>query len=167
MVDFENLHRYREGNRLEAKEALGGLPESLWESYSAFANTEGGVILLGVEELPDKSLRPLNLLDHDWLLEDFWAIINDSQKVSANLLTQENVEVRQLPGGTVVAIHVPKARPDQRPVFLQGNPWRETYRRRGDGDYRCSREEVEELLRLANLPQSAPDEADRKESHTE
>ncbi len=166
MVDFGKLLQMREGNRLEAKEALGGLPESIWETYSAFANTDGGVILLGVEELPDKSLRPVHLLDPQWILEDFWTILNDARQVSSNLLTEENVQLAEVEGRTLLAIFVPKARPDQRPVFLQGDIWRETYRRSGDGDYRCTREEVEEMLRLANLPQT-PNPTKRKESNAE
>ena len=46
MIDFANIQKYRENNRIEAKRSLGGLPKSLWETYSAFANTLGGILLL-------------------------------------------------------------------------------------------------------------------------
>ncbi len=143
---WSELERYRENGFLEAKEALGGLPESLWESYSAFANASGGVILLGVGENPDHSLRILELPDPQWLLEDFRSILNDPGKVSANLLTEEDIQVLREDGKCIIAIFVPEAKPSQKPVFLANDPWRHTYRRVGEADKRCSREEVEEMF---------------------
>ena len=36
MFDYGNLDKYKEGNRLEAKKSTGGLPRSIWATYSAF-----------------------------------------------------------------------------------------------------------------------------------
>ena len=53
--DIKLFDDYRENNRLEAKKARGGLPNSLWDTYSAMANCYGGVILRGVIEREDRS----------------------------------------------------------------------------------------------------------------
>ena len=147
MLDWENLDRYRENLCLEAKKAQGGLPESLWESYSAFANAIGGVILLGViEETTDKSFSSVPLCDPDQLAVDFWNTLIAPGTVSVNLLEPDDVQVVESEGNRIVAIHIPAALPHQRPVYIGKDPYFGTYIRRGEGDYRCTRAEVEAML---------------------
>ena len=82
MIDISHLEQYKENNRIEAKEAMGGLPRSIWETYSAFANTSGGVILLGVtERKKDKSLHPVDLPDPQRLIAQFWELVNNKRVV--------------------------------------------------------------------------------------
>ncbi len=71
-----------ESEDLELKAAKGGLPKSLWESYSAMANTKGGIILLGVED----DGKPNGIKEIDKLKKEFWNLINNRNKVNANLL---------------------------------------------------------------------------------
>ena len=149
MIDFSNLTAYRENNRIEAKKALGGLPHSIWETYSAFANTIGGIILLGVEEHKDKSLHPVDLPDPDKLIKEFWDIINNPNKVSVNILTDKDVSVQDVEGNHIIVIRVPRADRYDKPVYLDDNPMTGSYRRNGEGDYRCTREEVQAMLRDA------------------
>ena len=150
MLDLSNLKQYRENNRIEAKKAIGGLPDSLWETYAAFANTLGGIILLGVEEYPDKSLHPVGLLDPDWLMTDFWEIINDPQRVSQNILRETDAQIRTIEGKRIIVINVPRARRTEKPVFIGGDITVGTYRRSGDGDYRCTPDEVLAMQRDAD-----------------
>lgn len=149
MLDFSNIQKYRENNRIEAKKALGGLPRSIWETYSAFANTLGGVILLGVEEYADKSLHPVNLPDPEGMVRDFWNAINNPSKASINILTDRNVQIVEIEGNRIIEITVPRAERGVKPVYIDGNPLTGSYRRNGEGDYRCTREEVQAMLRDA------------------
>ena len=146
MLDLSQISRWRENNRLEAKLATGGLPQSLWENYSAFANTYGGVILLGVEELPDHSLRVQGLLDAREMVEELCAMLDDRRVVSANILAADQIRVAEVDGAQIIVIEVPPAPRDQLPVYLGKNPFTGSYRRSGDGDYHCTWGEVVTML---------------------
>lgn len=146
MFDVSQIAHYRENNRLEAKLATGGLPHSIWETYSAFANSYGGVILLGVEELPDRSLRAQGLLDPQELVEEFTALLSDPKVVSVNLLKEEDIQILTVEGKEIVAICVPMAEQDQLPVYIGGDMVRGSYRRSGDGDCHCTQAELNTML---------------------
>lgn len=82
---------------LECKRAKAEVPKELWKTYSAFANTIGGVILLGIDENlkekdPSKRLQITGVEDAQKILTDFWNTIN-SDKVSENILADKDVEV--------------------------------------------------------------------------
>lgn len=147
--DIVKLASYRENNRIEAKAAKGGLPRSMWETYSAFASTYGGVILLGVKEREDGTFETVGLtpVEAEHLRQDFWNTVSNRSKVSAVLPIESEVEVLEADGGMVLAIHVPRAPRDERPVYINNDLFGGTYRRRGEGDYRCTRQEISAMLR--------------------
>ncbi|MGI5964034.1 MAG: helix-turn-helix domain-containing protein [Lawsonibacter sp.] len=154
MESFDFLEEYQENARIEAKRAQGGLPHSLWETYSAFANTLGGVILLGVAEAEDKSLYSVPLFDPQELVDEFWEMVNDSSVVSANLLQPDDVQILCNLKNPIVAIFVPRADFHHRPVYVGSDPYTGSYYRRGDGDYHCPRHEVDAMLQDREVPHS-------------
>ena len=151
MLDLNHLEQYRENNRIEAKKALGGLPHSIWETYSAFANTLGGVILLGVEEYKDKSLHPVDLPEPEKLVKEFWDLINNPNKASVNILTNKHVRIEEVNGDHIIVVEVPRAQRYYKPIYVDGNPVSGTYRRSGEGDYHCTDEELRAMYRDADM----------------
>ena len=151
MIDLNNVGKYHENNRLEAKKALGGLPHSIWETYSAFANTLGGIILLGVEEYRDKSLHPVDLPSPEQMVKTFWEGVNDPKTASVNIPSPKDVQIENVSGCHIIVINVPRADRSCRPVYIYGNPLN-SYRRNGEGDYRCTPEEFLSMVRDASVP---------------
>lgn len=137
---YEMLRKGEKGT-LECKRSSQKLPNSVWETYSAMANTYGGVILLGVDEVKTekdwkKRYAIVGLADTEKLRVDFWNLLNDTEKVNFNLLIDEDVEIVQTEGKDIIAVHVPQADYHQKPVFVNGNMNKGTYKRNHEGDYR-------------------------------
>lgn len=148
--NIDDLSRYKENNRLEAKLAKKAVPDSVWETYSSFANTEGGVILLGVEELDDHSLRVVGVEDAHKIITDFWNVANNPQKVSVNILLNRMVHEEEVDGKAIVVIDVPRAERSVRPVYIGNNPINGAFRRNGEGDYHCTKDQISAMLRDAS-----------------
>ncbi len=147
MFELSKFDSYKEDNRREVKSAKGGLPASLWESYSSFANTEGGVIILGVKERKDKSWYTTGLKDASKLEKEFWDLINNQQKVSLNLLSDNDVQIYEINDDVIMVIQVPMARREQKPIYKGTDMFKGTFRRNGEGDYLCTKAQVLSMLR--------------------
>lgn len=79
--DVLELLQYGEHIHLECKKAETTLPASVWETYSSFANTDGGTILFGVEEHMkemdfERRFTFQSIKNPDQRIKDFWNTIN-------------------------------------------------------------------------------------------
>jgi len=145
---IERLVKQGEVVHTECKDASGGLPDSLWESYSSFANTDGGVILLGVKEV-DRKFSIAGVPKAATLIKRFWDGVNNREKVSVNILFDRHVYSVKCRGRDVVVIEIPRADRQDRPVYIGKDMFSGTFRRNGEGDYHCPRESVKAMVRDA------------------
>lgn len=140
----------REGLSLEFKKAKNKLPSSFWQSYSAFANTQGGTIILGIEEQDGHfSLTQLSRDTIDRLIQEFWNNVHNPNTISHCLLGPEDVQPDYELG--CIAFRVPQARVTERPVYCTRDPYKGSYKRAGEGDYHYSEQEVAYMQSDARL----------------
>ena len=133
---------------LECKEAVFSVPKSVFESYSAFANTNGGLILLGVKENKKPvSYEITGVVNPNDMIKDFWDQINDPRRCSQNVLTDAAVYCVNDKDKSVIVIEVPRADYNSRPVYIGDNLYSGTYKRNHEGDYHCSKEETDAMIR--------------------
>ena len=150
--NFWDLLQYGEHITLECKKAEGTIPRSIWETYSSFANTFGGTILLGVDEdTKEKDFKKRftisNIENPQARLKEFWDTVNNTEKVNVNLLRDADVGTCVIEGKTIIWIEVPQADYTQKPVFINKNPFSGTFKRNNEGDYHCKEPEVRAMIR--------------------
>ena len=147
----DQLLDLKENTNFEVKAAQGRhgngeVPNDLWETYSSFANTEGGLILLGAEELEDGSLRTLGIKQIDKVQKEFWSTLNNPQKINQNILSASDVKVITCDALPLLLINVPRADRKNKPIYRGENPLTGTYIRYHEGDMKATRSLVEHML---------------------
>ena len=154
MQELKKLIYKGEKVDIECKKAESSVPKSAYESYSAFANTNGGYIIFGVKEDKTKTILKERFIIQGIAnplkqKEDFWNTINGN-KVNVNLLKDEDVEIVEEDNVSLIVIHVPRADFNMRPVYVGENPYKGTYKRNHEGDYHATNYEIRGMIRDQN-----------------
>ena len=140
-----------ENEEVEFKLAKGrdgesSLPKDFWPTYSAFANTRGGWIILGVEE-KKSGFTVVGLSDPEKIKKDLFNQLSDRDKVSANLLNSESdAKIECVDNKSILIVRVKPASRSDKPVYLKSTPFKNTFRRIHEGDRRCSDDDVKRML---------------------
>jgi predicted HTH transcriptional regulator len=142
--------RQREALDCEFKGAGGGIPKSLWPTISAFANTNGGWILLGISENEDGTGRIDGLSRPEEIVQTLYDQLRNPEKISYPVCGSSDISVQTLGDRAIIVIRVPAASRRARPVFINGNPYRGTFIRRHGGDFHCTKQEVDRMMRDAS-----------------
>lgn len=149
--DIKRLVKDGENRHLEIKRCRDKLPKDIWETYSAFANTRGGVILLGVTEHKEKKgtdrFEFTGVSDTYKIITDFLNLVNNRQKVSRSVTVDNDVKTISVDGMDVIYIKVPEADYRQKPIYIDGNLQSGTYKRVFEGDRHVTDEELSMLIR--------------------
>jgi ATP-dependent DNA helicase RecG len=146
-----------ENDDWEFESAKGGFPASLWETYSAMANSAGGTIVLGASERgASVALDGVPPEQLDKLRKTFWDQNNNRQVINRAIVASGDLRAIEVDGGWILSIRIRPATRQERPIYKGQNPLDGTYKRRHEGDYKCAPEEVRRMLADAdNIPADA------------
>ena len=154
ITDINTLLQVGERISFECKKCENQIPKSVWETYSSFANTVGGIIVLGITEHmeePDQAKRfeITGVNNPTKLKKEFFDTLN-SNKVNRNILIEEDVDIVEYDGHSLLVINIPQVDYRQRPIYINGNMMNGSFKRNYEGDYHCTEDDVKAMIRDAN-----------------
>jgi ATP-dependent DNA helicase RecG len=136
---------------VEAKRAESQLPRSVRDTLSAFANTRGGVLILGLDEA--EGFRAVGVRDPAKMAADVASLCSTDMQPEL----RPAIRIHQLEGVSLVVVEVPEIEQDRKPCFYRGAGMSQgSYIRVHDGDRRLTSYEVQ--LTLAKHGQPRDDE---------
>lgn len=148
----------RQGNddgHFEAKSCATDIGSSVWESVSAFANTSGGTLLLGISE--EDRFRPVNGFDQNRIAAKFMEGMGDGNPQGVRLTNPPEYEISrcEYADKPFLVIDIHENPIEDKPCYVTAKgPKSGGYRRMDDKDIRLSATEVFEFEN-ATLPSPA------------
>jgi len=130
-----------EWDDFEVKSAKSELPKNIAESVSAFANTQGGWIILGVRQ-EGRHFEVQGVDNAEKLEQDFISSLRNQSKYSTLISCKQQKYV--IDGHVVLAFYIFSS--DLKPVYFGGTLYN-TFVRKGSGDQRATETEVNAMLR--------------------
>ncbi|MDR3000801.1 MAG: ATP-binding protein, partial [Fibromonadaceae bacterium] len=129
-----------EWDDFEVKRAQTELPKNIWETVSAFANSSGGWVVLGVAQT-EKKFEVCGVEKPEKLEQDFTTALRSKNKF--NVFINLKCKKYNINGKIVLAFFISSS--EQKPVYF--NSLQNTFIRSASGDQRATDSEINALFR--------------------
>lgn len=148
-LDIKKILQNGENEHFEFKKATNNFPKEAFSTISAFANSSGGLLILGVSQEND-SFYPSGISNKQKIIDDLFNSLNNQQKINKNLISPCDINSIFYPDNNteLLLINVRAATFKEKPIYLNGNS-KNTYIRQGSGDYKCSEQQINAMIRDA------------------
>ena len=144
--------------QVEVKACKGALSKDVWESVSAFGNTRGGTLILGLEE--NEGFRPVEDFDFNKVRDQFISGLEDGGNAKPKIanMPQYDLERMDFEGTQVLVIEIAEVDPRFKPCYVQARGLSNgAFKRVDDKDIKLSATEIFELEHLLDLDQVLTD----------
>lgn len=135
-----------DGSHFEAKACSKGLSKDVWESVSAFANTAGGVLLLGLDE--KSGFKPAPGFNLGSVRDQFISGMGDGGEGGSRIANppRYSIERVEFEKSALLVIKIDSLPVTDKPCYVSGQGMqRGSYKRIDDADIRLSPNEVYSL----------------------
>ena len=110
-----------------------------------------GIIILGVKENKENNVYTVEGVENvNNILKDFWNTINNKEKVSQNIINDDNIDILEIENKKIIVIEILKANRRNKPIYINNNPMTGTYKRFHEGDFKCSEYEIKTMISESN-----------------
>ena len=123
----------------EVKEAASDIPRSCWETVSAFANTNGGWLILGIKQV-GKEFQVAGVKNPEKLEQDFLNTLR-GEKFNAMIATRQLK--MDLDSKFILGFYIEPS--PYKPIYF--NNQANTFIRRGSADQRATKQEIDSMYR--------------------
>jgi len=142
--------KFKENKNTEYKKASTSLPKSFWETYSSFANTDGGIVYLGIDEPKKGIFKCTGVNSPDKIENELVTLLRNRNKISWNLISENDISILILENKKIIRINIPEAPASRKPIYLNDNI-KNSYIRMGDADQKINNDELRQFISDANI----------------
>jgi len=143
-MNEDTLYKLLDGlewNDLELKESYFKVPDSAYETVSAFSNTAGGHIILGVND----QREVIGVVEVDKMQNEFIGQLQNPDRFGSPVHFEEYLKVHE--DKNVLIFYIHEAQRRDKPVYVKSKKkGREAFVRRGGGDYACNKADLDRMI---------------------
>ncbi len=141
---IDGIGRIKESLHFEVKRAKEAVLDSMWETHSVFANTDGGTMVFDLAE-SNGGLVLEGVVDAEGKTQFILNTLDNMEKINVNMLESSDVRLESVNGMDIIVIEVHRMGHIDRPVYINGNPCN-SYRRYRDGDHKCGMDAITSMI---------------------